>query len=248
MVLQTTAKVCELNCRDRSRYTAILIGVKFVFTGINQNSITIYVTQIVDWFVWLATVVERNRIVPNVLFAFADLLAVVLPVHAIPVKVIIDAVFETRPNRGTRISGRSIDNDRTRRRTPTVIDPVFVSAPPFFVGARDVIAERSCVPEVDRAVELFDVVLRYEEWQGFAWSGIGMNIFGELANVVVLRASRFVGQVKKRDRVWKFFAQERYPTVSLAPRIGAFIESLAWTVERSRDDLVSDSEAWAFVT
>ena len=136
--------------------------MKFVFTRINQNAITIYVTLIVDWFVWLATVVERDGIGPNVLFALSDLLPVVLPVHAMPVKVIIDSVFETGPDRRTRIRGRSVDNNRTCRRTPAVINPVFVSALAFFVRAVDVVSERSCVPDVDRSVELFHVVLGYE--------------------------------------------------------------------------------------
>src|ERR1041385_4647048 len=129
--------------------------MKFVFTGINQNSIPIYVTLIIDWFVWLATVVEGNWIGPNILFAFSYLLPVVLPVHAMPVKVIIDSVFETGPNRRTRIRGWCVDNNRTRGRTTAVVNPVFVSALAFVVRPRDVVTERACIPDVDRAVEFF---------------------------------------------------------------------------------------------
>src|SRR5215212_287025 len=136
--------------------------MKFVFTGINQDPVTMNVTLIVDWFVWLATVVERNWICPNILYAFPNLLPVVLPVYAMPIKVIIDSVFETGPNRRTRICGRSVNNNRTRRRTPTVINPVFASALAFIVRALDVVPKRPCIPDVDRPVELFHIVLGYE--------------------------------------------------------------------------------------
>src|SRR6185503_12174017 len=159
MVLQATPKVCELNCRDRPRYAAIVFRVKFVFPGINQNPITIYVTLIVEWFVWLAAVVERNWIGPNILFALPDLLPVVLPVHAMPVKVIIDSMFETGPDGRTRICRRCVNNNRAGRRTPAVINPVFASALTFVIRARDVVTKWSCIPDIDRSVELFHVVL-----------------------------------------------------------------------------------------
>src|SRR5690242_1150023 len=136
--------------------------MKVVFAWIDQNAIAVYVTLIVGWFIWLAPVVERDRVGPHVLLSLADLLAVVLPVYALPVKIIVDAVFETRPNRGARIGGRSIDDDRARSRTAAVVDPVLATALAFFVCACDVVSERARVPNVDRAVELLDVVLGYE--------------------------------------------------------------------------------------
>src|ERR1043166_5688989 len=136
--------------------------MKFVFARIDQNAVAVYVTLVVDWFIRLATVVERDGIGPHVLLSLANFLAVVSPVYAVPVKIIVDAVFETRPHRGARIGGRSVDDDRARSGTAAVIDPVFVTALTFLVRARDVITERACVPDIDRAVELLDVVLRYE--------------------------------------------------------------------------------------
>src|SRR6476619_3344757 len=131
--------------------------MKLVFTGINQDAVTIYVALIVERFVWLATIVERDRIGPNILFALSDFLPVVLPVHAMPKKVIIDSVFETGPNRRTRIRRRSVNNDRACRRTPAVINPVFVSALSFVIRALDVVTKRSCIPDVNRSVKFFHI-------------------------------------------------------------------------------------------
>src|ERR1044071_4330526 len=69
--------------------------MKFVLTRIDENALTVYVTLIVNWFVWLAPVVERDWIGPYVLLALAYLLAIVLPVHALPVKIIAIAVYVT---------------------------------------------------------------------------------------------------------------------------------------------------------
>src|SRR5689334_1653545 len=136
--------------------------MKFVFARIDQHAVAVYVTLIVDWFIWLAAIVERDGIGPDVLLSLAYLLPVVLPVHAMPVKIVIDAVFETGPDRGARIGGRSVDDDRTRRGTAAVIDPVFVTAFSFFIRAGDVISERACIPNVDRSVEFLDVMFGYE--------------------------------------------------------------------------------------
>src|ERR1041385_8736636 len=102
--------------------------MKLVLARIDQNAVAVYVTLIVDGFIWLATVVERDGIGPYVLLSLADLLPVVLPVHTMPVKIIIDIVFETGPDRRTRISRRSIDDNRARSGTAAVVDPVLASA------------------------------------------------------------------------------------------------------------------------
>src|SRR5689334_2624824 len=102
--------------------------MKFVLTRVNEHAVAVYVTLIVDWFIWLATIVERDWIGPYVLLSLAYLLAVVLPVHTVPVKIIVNAVLETRPDRCARIRGRCIDDNRAGGRTTAVIDPVFASA------------------------------------------------------------------------------------------------------------------------
>src|SRR5690242_9304227 len=162
MVLQATPEICELNGRDWSGYAAVLIGMKFVFARIDQNAIAIYVTLIVDWFIWLSAVVEGDGIGPYVLLSLAYFLPVVLPMHALPVKIIIDAVFETGPDRGARVGGRSIDDNRACGRTTAVVDPVFASAFTFLICARDVVSERACIPNVDCAIEFLDIVFGYE--------------------------------------------------------------------------------------
>src|SRR4029079_16983095 len=101
--------------------------MKRVFTWINQNTITIDVALIVDWFIRLTAIVECDRVGPDILFSFADFLAIVLPVHTVPVKIVIDVVFETGPDGGTWIRGGRVDDDRSGSRTATVVDPVFVS-------------------------------------------------------------------------------------------------------------------------
>src|SRR5215813_9448651 len=139
MVLETTPEICELNSRDRSVDAAILIGMKLVFARIDQNTITVYVTLIVDRFIRLSTIVEGDRVGPDILFSFAYLLPVVLPVHAMPVEIVVDVVFEAGPDGGAWIGGGRVDNNRAGSRTATVVDPVLASALAFFIGAFDVV-------------------------------------------------------------------------------------------------------------
>src|SRR5512132_1992057 len=120
--------------------------MELVFTRIDQDAVAVYVTLIGDGFVRLPTVIEGNGIGPDVLFSLAYFLPVVLPVHAVPVKIIIDAVFETGPDRRARIRGRSIDNNRAGSGTTAVIDPVLAPAFTLLVCACDVVTERTCIP------------------------------------------------------------------------------------------------------
>src|ERR1043166_6005596 len=103
MVLQTSPQVCKLNGGNRPCDSTILFRMKFVLAGIHEDAVAIYITLIGDWFVWLSAVVESYRIRPHVLLFFANLLPVVLPMHAVPVKVVVDAMFEAGPDRGARI-------------------------------------------------------------------------------------------------------------------------------------------------
>src|ERR1044072_4903105 len=75
-----------------------------------------------------------------------------------------------------------------------------------------------------------------------------MNILGELADVVVLRTTRLLPPGEKGDCVWKFFTKKRDPAIGFRPGAAAFIKRFARTVERSRDDLVSDIQTWSFVS
>src|SRR5437868_7666255 len=176
MVLQTSSQVRELNGGNWSGYSTILFRMKLVFSRIHQNSVTIYVSLIGNRFVRLTAVVESYWIGPNVLLSFANLLPVVLPMHAMPVKVVIDAVFEAGPDRGARIRCRGVDHNRARGGTTTVVNPVFVSALTLLLGPLDVVPKWAGVPNIDRAIEFFYVVFRDEGGKRFTWCGIGMNV------------------------------------------------------------------------
>src|SRR5258708_3770815 len=124
MVLKTASQVCELNCINGSRNTTVLIGMYFLFTGVHQHAVAVDVPLIVQWLVWLPAIVESDWVRPDVLPALPNLLTVVLPVDTMPEEVIVDPVFEAGPNCCTCISSRSIDHDRARRGSSTVVDPI----------------------------------------------------------------------------------------------------------------------------
>src|SRR5215217_241030 len=195
MVLQTSSQVRKLNGGNGSCYSTILFRMQLVFTRIHENTVAIYVSLIVGRFVRLTAVVEGYWIRPDVLLSFANLLPVVLPVHAMPVEVVVDAMFEAGPDRRAGIRCRRIDHDRARRRTTTVVDPVPVPALTFFSGAFDVITERAGIPDIDGAFEFFHVMFGDERGESFTWSGVGMNVIRKLTNVVVLRWTRLVGKI-----------------------------------------------------
>src|SRR6185436_2463903 len=99
----------------------------------------------------LATIVEGDGIGPDVLLALAYLLTIVLPVHAVPVKVVVDVVFETGPDGCARVCRWCVNHDRPGSGTAAVINPVLPSAATFFSGALDVVAEWAGVPDIARA-------------------------------------------------------------------------------------------------
>ena len=115
MVLQTAPEICELNGRDWSGDAAVLFGMKFVFAGIHQNTVAVNVALIIDGLVRLPAIVESDWVGPNILLALAHLLSIVLPVNAVPEKIVVDAVFEAGPDSGARI-GRRARRSRWRRR------------------------------------------------------------------------------------------------------------------------------------
>src|SRR6185295_20003040 len=113
MILQATAKVGELDRRHGTGNTSIFFCVQFILAGIHQHSIPVDIPLIIDRLVGLTAVVKGNRVLPDILLALADLLAVVLPVNTMPVKVIIYAVLETGPNGRAWIGSWSINHDAT---------------------------------------------------------------------------------------------------------------------------------------
>src|SRR5262245_48424344 len=109
MILQTAPQVGKLNCRDRACNAAVLFRVKLVFAWIDQQAVAVGVILIVRGFVRLATVVEGDRIGPDVLYAVALFLSVVSPMDAVPIEIGFDPVFETGPGHDTRVGGRGVD-------------------------------------------------------------------------------------------------------------------------------------------
>src|SRR4030095_4189091 len=94
MVLQPAPAIGKLYGGYRSAYTAIFFRMKFVFSRIHQDPIAIDITLVVDRFIWLAAIIESDRVGPDVLLSLTHLLPVVLPVHSVPVEVVVDTVFE----------------------------------------------------------------------------------------------------------------------------------------------------------
>src|SRR2546423_6460150 len=99
--------------------------MKLLFSRVHEYPVTIYVSLIGNGFVRLTAVVESYWIGPNVLLSLANLLPVVLPMHAMPVKVVIDAVFEAGPDRGAGIRCRCVNHNGAGSGTTTVVDPIF---------------------------------------------------------------------------------------------------------------------------
>src|SRR2546423_2982631 len=109
MVLQATPEVCELNSINRSRNTAVLIGVQFFFAGVHEYSVAVNIALIVYWFVWLPAIVEGDRVGPNVLPSLARLLPIVLPMNPMPEKIVVHAMLEAGPDCGSRVRSLSVD-------------------------------------------------------------------------------------------------------------------------------------------
>src|SRR5436190_8629756 len=196
----------------------------FVLAWINQDTVAIDVTLILQRFIWLTAIVEGDRVGPDVLSSLSYFLPIVLPVHPMPEEVVINVVLKTGPDRGTRIGRGSINNDRAGSGSTAVVDPVLSSARTLLLSLLNVVAERSCIPVANCTVEFFDVVLRYKSWESFSWTRIGRDILGEFANVLIFRPSRLVWQVEESDCARKVLVDERHPLVRLLPGIRSFIK------------------------
>src|SRR4030095_6174444 len=128
MVLQPAPEIGKLDGGYRSANTAIFFRVKFVFSRIHQDPIAIDITLVVDRFIWLAAIIESDRIGPDVLLSLTNFLPIVLPVDSVPVEIVIDTMFEACPDRRTRIGSRSINYNRTGSRAAAVVDPILSSS------------------------------------------------------------------------------------------------------------------------
>ena len=193
MVLQAAPQISELDRRDWTSDAAILFRMQLVFAGIQQHTIAVDISLIGKGLVRLAAIVEGDWIGPDVLLALAYLLAIVLPVHAVPEKVVVDVMFKTGPDSGARVCSRRVNHNRAGGRTAAVINPVLASAATFFSSALDVVAKWAGVPDIDRAIEFLHIMFGYKCRQRLAWARIRVNVVGELANVLVLRRTGFVG-------------------------------------------------------
>src|SRR6478672_7220820 len=120
MVLQTASQIRQLDRRDWTSDAAILFRVQLVFTGIKQHAVAVDVALIGNRLVRLTSVIEGNRIGPNILLTLAYLLPIVLPVHAVPEKIVVNVVFETSPDSCARVRRGRVDHDCAGGRTAAV--------------------------------------------------------------------------------------------------------------------------------
>src|SRR4051812_2289052 len=104
--------------------------------------------------VGLAAVVERDRVRPHVLLPLALLLAVVLPVRAVPEEVDVHVVLERGPRDRARLRGRRVDDDGRTVGPAPVVGPVPPPARPLLRRPLDVEPLRPRAPDVDGLVEL----------------------------------------------------------------------------------------------
>src|SRR5436190_594499 len=181
MVLQAATKIRQLDSADRTSDAPVLLWMQFFFARIHEHAVAVNVSLIVNWFIRLPPVVEGNRIGPNVLPPLADLLPVVLPMDAVPVEVGVDPVLEASPDGRAWICCRGVNHYGPRRGPAPVIDPILMTTPALLVSTLNVIAERSRVPDIYRAIELFHVMFGHEGEERFSWSGIRVNVVGQSA-------------------------------------------------------------------
>src|SRR6185295_16609690 len=99
----------------------MLFGMQLVFSGIQEDTVAVDISLVGKGLVRLAAIVEGDRVGPDVLLALAYLLAIVLPVHAVPVKVVVNVVLKARPYSCARVCCRRVNHDRAGCRTAAVI-------------------------------------------------------------------------------------------------------------------------------
>src|SRR5262245_33304994 len=247
VILQPAPQIRELHGGDRPGDAAILFRVQPIFTRIEQNAVAVGEVSIVDGFVRLAALVEGDRVRPGILIALALLLRIVPPVYAVPLKVDFDAVLEAGPRNDARVSRGRVNQKRADGRASAVVRPVL---PPFgalVLRLPDVEPQSARVPNVNRAVQFLDVIVRDHRAQRASGAGVAVNVVGELANVSELPWRGFVRQVKKRDGSWQALFQKGHPLVGLAPCAGAVIKLLARPIKRRGNDAIADAFARPFV-
>src|SRR6185436_16760739 len=74
-----------------------------------------------------------------------------------------------------------------------------------------------------------------------------MNVIRQVSNVFVLRRSGFVRQVQKRRGLRKLLSQISHPAIRFSPGARPLVEALAWSIKRSRDNLIADSLSGSFI-
>src|SRR5687768_10647248 len=75
-----------------------------------------------------------------------------------------------------------------------------------------------------------------------------MNVIRKLSNVFVLGRSGFVRQVQKRRGLRKLLSQISHPTIGFSPGTRPIVETFAWSIEGSRNNLIADSLTRTFVS
>src|SRR5215813_9845144 len=151
--------------------------------GIHQHSIPIDVALVIQRFIWLAAIIKGDGIGPDILPAFTDLLSIVLPVDAVPIKVDLDSMFEAGPDGRAWIRCGSVDHNRAGCWSTAVVDPILPTTRTLFLCSLNVVTLRSRIPYIDVTIEFLHIMLCDENRQRFSCSRVRVNIVCKLTNV-----------------------------------------------------------------
>jgi hypothetical protein len=86
VILQAAAEIGELNGRARPSDASAFVRMKFLLTRIHEHAIAVGKALAAARLIWLAAIIEGYRVGPDILDAVTLLLAIVLPVIAVPVE------------------------------------------------------------------------------------------------------------------------------------------------------------------
>ena len=201
VVLEPAAQVRELDGGDGPVDAPVLLRVQDLLPGVHEDAVPVDEALVLDGLVRLATVVERDRVRPHVLLPLALLLAVVLPVDAVPEEVEVEVVLERGPRDRARLGRGRVDERasapaggrrcRSRRAARGLARPRPPRGPAPAVGH----TRCRCTSPSSGTRRFVRKVGRRPPGPGFE-----LHVVGEPPHLRVLRRVGLVGQVEERQR------------------------------------------------